>query len=128
MKLLRRNTTVFQYYKRTGEQEITVDGMHTGNYGVTYADPVEYRGMISVPAGLATDNLFGINTQYTHTLLMDDPEADIAEDGIVGWKGDEYDVKAVRKSMNVLNAALKKRTAKHVVPEPEAGEQSDENN
>ena len=72
---------------------------------------------ISAPSGFATDNLFGINTQYTHILLMSDMNADIKEYGLVVWKEDEYDVQAVRPTMNVLAVALKKRTANHAAGE-----------
>lgn len=110
MRLMKRNTTVFEYQANLGEQEVTEDGLHTGRAEVQYAAPVRYRGNISVPSGEATYNLFGINTNYTHVLLMDDPDADIREDGLVIWKGVQYDVKAVRQSLNVLAVALRKRT------------------
>lgn len=110
MKLLRRNTVLFRYRARTGEEETLKDGLHAGNYSPTYGDPVRYRGNISAPSGFATDNLFGVNTQYTHVLLMDDPKAKIAEDGLIYWNGDVYEVQAVRPSINVLAVALKKRT------------------
>lgn len=111
MKLLRRNTTQFQYRALTGEEETLKNGLHTGNMKPIYADPVTYRGNISAPSGFATDNLFGVNTQYTHVLVMDKPDADISEDGLIDWKDDVYEVKAVRPSLNVLSVALKKRTA-----------------
>lgn len=110
MKLLRRNTTQFQYRALTGEEEILKNGLHTGNMKPIYAESVTYRGNISAPSGFATDNLFGVNTQYTHVLVMDKPDTDISEDGLIDWKGDVYEVKAVRPSLNVLSVALKKRT------------------
>ena len=113
MRLQRRNTVLFQYRQVVGQEERLLNGMHTGNYDPVYGDPVEYRGNISVPSGFATDNLFGVNTRYTHVLVMDDPNAEISEDGLIEWNGGEYDVTAVRQSMNVLSVALKKRTANH---------------
>lgn len=110
MRLLRRNTTRFQYRARTTETEIMSVGRHSGNFVPQYADPVEYRGNISAPSGYAQDQMFGVNTQYTHVLLMDDPNADIREDGLIDWKGATYEIKAVRPSLNVLAIALKKRT------------------
>jgi len=110
MRLLRRNTTTFQYRAYLGEQEILKDGRHTGNYEVAYAEPVTYRGNISAPSGFATDNLFGVNTPYTHVLLLDNPDADIQEDGLIDWKGATYEIKAVRPSLNVLAVALRKQT------------------
>ena len=115
MKLLRRNTTQFTYQANTGnETEAIRNGKHTGEYVPVYANPVTYRGNISAPYGNASDNLFGINTQYTHVLVMDDPTVNIKEDGLITWNGATYEVKAVRPTINVLAVALKKRTENHV--------------
>ncbi len=113
MRNLRRNETVFEYRAYLGEEETLNGEMHTGNYHAVYADPVQYRGNIDPPSGFATDNLFGVNTQYTHVLLMDNPNADITEEGLIYWKGAAYEIKAVRPSLNVLAIALKKRTQNH---------------
>lgn len=113
MRLLRRNTSVFSYRAFAGEQEVLKDGRHTGNTKPLYAEPVQYRGNISAPSGFATDNLFGVNTKYTHVLLMENPNADIKEDGLIDWNGSSYEIKAVRPSINVLAIALKKKTANH---------------
>ena len=110
MRLLRRNTTVFEYRARSYETETRSSGRHTGNYNPVYAAPVQYRGNISPPSGYVQDQLFGVNTQYTHVLLMDNPNVDIREDGLIDWKGDTYEIRAVRPSLNVLAIALKKRT------------------
>ena len=123
MKLLRRNTTVFEYRAYAGESEVLIDGMHTGNCQPAYADAVEYRGNISAPSGFVTDQLFGVDTKYTHVLLMDDPNVDITEEGLIDWKGDTYEVRAVRPSLNVLAIALRKRTRNTAPPveEPASG-------
>ena len=113
MRLLRRNTTTFQYLKNDGEEETILNGRHTGDYAPKYADPVTYRGNISSPSGLATDKLFGIDIQYTHVLLMDKLDADITEDGLISWNGALYEIKAVRPSLNVLAIALRKQTKNH---------------
>ena len=128
MRLLRRNTTVFGYRAYEGEQEVLVNGHHTGNYQPSYATAVQYRGNISAPVGFVTDQLFGIDIKYTHVLLMDDPDADIAEDGLIDWKGAIYEIKAVRPSLNVLVVALKKQTENNAPadeteePDEEGGE------
>lgn len=113
MKLLRRNTTEFAYYPNVGETSDVVNGIHTGEFMPIYGNPVYYRGNISAPAGNATDNLFGINLHYTHVLLMDDVKADIKEDGLIEWKDDMYEIKAVSPTINVLAIALKKQTKNH---------------
>lgn len=113
MRLLKRNTAEFEYRAYLRSEDVLVNGLHTGNVKPVYDDPVQYRGNISAPSGFATDNLFGINTQYTHVLLMSDMNADIKEEGLVIWKDDEYDVQAVRPAINVLAVALRKRTKNH---------------
>lgn len=122
MRLLKRNTVVFDYRQYLGEQEILKNGHHTGNYAPAYSDPIQYRGNISAPSGFATDQLFGINTQYTHVLLMDKPDADIEESGLIEWKDAIYEIKAVRPSLNVLAVALKKQTTNHVEDDESDGD------
>ena len=110
MRLLQRDLTEFTYTPCLGKTETMKDGKHTGKYTVSYGEPVPYTGDISVPSGQAQQQLFGIDTRYTHVLLMDDPETDIREDGLIQCKGNAYEVKAVRPSHNVLSIALMKRT------------------
>lgn len=111
MKLLKRNLTEFEYMAYLGKTEVTVDDKHTGRWTVQYGDPVVYHGMIDVPTGYVQNQLFGINTDYSHVLLLDDPDADIKEAGRIRWKNALYEIKAVRQSLNVLSVALKKLTA-----------------
>lgn len=114
MKLLRRNTVPFVYRPYAGEA-YDVTAADPGDYRPSYGDPVSYRGNISPPDGLVTDNLFGLGVNYSHVLVMDDPNADIDEYGIVEWNDESYDVIAVRRSLNVLSVALRQRTANRAV-------------
>ena len=107
MKTLKRNETTFTYKAFLGKTERLVNGKHTGKFDITYDEPVDYSGNISAPSGQTNTDLFGIETKYTHVLIMDDPTVDIKEDGLILWKGDAYEVKAVRPSLNVLAVALK---------------------
>ena len=78
MKLLKRNTDEFRYYKHSGLlTDIDEDGMHTGEFRPVYADPVTYRGNISSPSGSAVQAFDGLEIRYTHTLLMDKPDVDL---------------------------------------------------
>ena len=113
MKLLRRNCSEFTYRPYLGESDLDTDGYHTGEFTQTYGDPVTYRGNLSVPNGYAMQTVFGLDIRYTHVLLMDEPEAEIDEYGLVEWKGGQYEVRAVRPSLNVLAVALRKLTANH---------------
>lgn len=131
MRLLKRNVTTFEYLPYDGVQsDLNDDGEHTGEFHPTYGDPIMLRGNISSPSGRVNQTFYGQDIRYTHTLVMDDPEAEIKEGGLIRWKGNTYDVQAVRPSLNVLSVALKRRTGDdpslHPVPvvsdEPEEPE------
>lgn len=114
MKLLIRNRTEFEYYAYSGlESDEDENGLHTGVWHPVYDEPVTYKGNISAPSGSAVQAFDGLEVRYTHVLLMDNPNADISEAGYIVWKGKEYDVTAVRPSLNVLSVALRMRTENH---------------
>lgn len=108
---LRRNMTDFEYLPADGTMsDLNGDGEHTGEFYPVYGDPVPMRGNISLPGGAVRQELFGTDIRYTHVLVMDDPEADIRETGIIRWKGKEYAIRAVRPSLNVISIALMQKT------------------
>ena len=112
MHLLQRNTTKFEYLPPDElESDLNEDGEHTGDFTRRYMEPVEYRGNISMPSGYVSQNFFGTDTRYTHVLVMDDPDTDISELGMIRWKGRLYEIKAVRPSLNALSVALREKTA-----------------
>lgn len=114
MKLLRRNLTKFEYLPYTGNQsDLNESGEHTGEYYPVYGEPVTYRGNIASPTGYAAQTFYGLDIRYSHILVMDKPDADIQETGLVRWRGDLYDIRAVRPSINVLSVALQRQTANH---------------
>ena len=108
MKLLRRNLTSFDYKECLGQEEVVTNDRHTGRYETKYADPVAMVGFISLSRGFIANQWYGIDDRYTHTLLMEDPNAPIKEDGLIIWKGDTYEIRAVRPSLNMLSAVLRK--------------------
>lgn len=117
MKCLERNKTSFEYLPYDGtETDLNDDGEHTGDFRPEMGKPKEYRGNISVPSGQTQQLLYGEDIRYTHTLIMDNPNADINEYGVIRWKGEMYDITAVRPSLNFLSIALKKQTVNFAKP------------
>ena len=111
MKLLRRNLRKFEYlpYKST-ERDWNDSNEHTGEFYPEYGEPVEYWGNISTPSGKVNQTFYGQEIRYTHVLLMDNPDVPICEKGIVRWKGEDYEVQAVKPSLNSVSIALRKQT------------------
>lgn len=123
MKVLRRNMTKFEYIGYTGE-ETDIDpetGLHTGEARAEEKEPVAYRGSISAEKYLANQKYYGEEARYTHTIIMDNPDADIREDGVIRWRGEEYEIRAVHRSINVLSVQIRKKTKNHAreAEEPE---------
>lgn len=120
MRLLRRNTTEFEYLPFTGvKPDVNEDGEHTGDFHPEYGETVTYRGNISSPSGHTIQQFYGEEIRYTHTLVMDQPDVPIEEQGVIRWNGDLYDIVAVRPSLNALSLALRKQTKSTADPEPE---------
>ena len=123
MKMLKRNLTEFEYLAYLGETDVDPEtGMHTGEPTAQYGEPEWYEGNISVPSLMTNPTYFGTDIRYTHVLLMDDPEAEIKEYGLIRWEGDMYEIRAVRPSYNVLSIALRKQTKNHAETEEDQGE------
>ena len=116
MKRLRRNTRKFEYLPWTGEEsDLDIYLRHTGQFHPEYGEPVEYRGNISTPSGKVAQTFYGQDIRYTHTLVMDNPDANIAETGLVRYRGETYEIVAVRRSINALSAALRRQTGNMAV-------------
>lgn len=110
-RLQKINMTQFEYRAYRGKQErLTPEGRHTGEPELIYDDPVAYEGNISVNYGYAAQKAFGLDTNYTHVLIMEDPDADIKEEGLIDWNGDTYEIRSVVPSLNYLSVSLRKRT------------------
>lgn len=114
MKCLKRNMKDFEYLPWDGtETDLNDDGEHTGEFHLSYSEPVPYKGNISTPSGRENQTFYGEEIRYTHTLVMDNPNVPINEYGLIRWKGDLYDIQSVHPSLNAVSIALKKRTKDH---------------
>lgn len=114
MRLLKRNLTTVEYHAYLRKEEILNDGKHTGRPNVVYADPVFFEGNLSAPSAYATHQLFGIDTNYTHVLLIEGNDTGIEEEGLIVHNDNVYEIRSVRPSLNVTAIALLKRTKNKV--------------
>jgi hypothetical protein len=118
MKCLKRNMTKFEYLPHTGlETDVNEDGEHTGEFHPQYGNAVEKEGNISSPSGQTSQQFYGQDIRYTHTLVMDDPNVDFNELGLIRWNGELYNIVAIRPSLNAVSIALRKQTMNHATAE-----------
>ena len=123
MKCLERNKTEFEYLPYSGvESDLNEDGEHTGEFHREYGNAVKMKGNISAPSGRVNQTFYGDDIRYTHTLVMDDPNVGIKESGLIRWKGDLYEIQAVRPSLNAISFALQRQTSDYA----EADEEEDD--
>lgn len=111
VRCLKRNQRTFLYlpYLQT-DAVLDDDERETGEEAPDYAPPVEKKGNISPADQAAYVQIFGTFTDYTHILVMDDPNVEIDENGLIVWKGNTYIVQRVAPSINSVRIALKKVT------------------
>lgn len=108
--MLRRQRTSFEYMPFLRKTEILDNGKHTGRHTAKYGGRVTYTGNVAMPTGYVQATWFGIDKDYSHILIMDDPQAPIKEEGIIEWQGDTYVIQAVRPSINFLSIAMRRIT------------------
>lgn len=120
MKTLLRNQRTFWYANIKSQTAITDEyGNETGEIAITYDEPEPFEANISAARGTADLEFFGINANYTKTIVTDcltvpidkstilwiDSEPD--ENGEAGTIKHDYVVVAVAKSINSLTIAVK---------------------
>lgn len=79
-----RNDSKFYYCLYDGEQEILDEyGNRTGQYIVTYAEPVEMWANISPATGAAQTELFGTLDNYDKVIVTHDMDCPIDENTVL---------------------------------------------
>jgi hypothetical protein len=117
-----RNKTTFYYALYIGQTEIIDEyGNATGQYSVTYGDPIKALGNVSAAQGEMQTRQFGESEVYDKVIVLDDVNTPIDEYSIL-WvdtlpllNGDgstdtphNYVVKKVAKSLNSVTIAISK--------------------
>lgn len=122
MRTLTRNKVRIYYanYRTKTPVKDEYDNL-TGEYDITYEDPVEIKANVSAARGESTTRQFGEDEVYDRVIVMDDPRVPI-EVSTVLWidtlpeiKADgstdtpyDYIVKQVAPSLNSVSIAVSK--------------------
>ena len=122
MRCMARNKSTFYYASYIGETEIIDEyGNATGEYAVSYSDPVQCKGNVSAAQGEVQSRQFGESESYDKVIVLDDVNTPIDEYSIL-WvdtlpllNGDgstdtphDYVVKKVARSLNSVSIAISK--------------------
>ena len=122
MRGMVRNKRKFYYASYVGENEIVDEyGNATGEYAVSYSDPIKTAGNISAAQGEVQSRQFGESESYDKVIVLDDRNAPIDEHSVL-WvdtlprlNGDgntdtpyDYIVKKVARSLNGVSIAIRK--------------------
>lgn len=113
MRISQRNSQDIFYALYTDKKPIIDEyGNKTGEYELSYSDPVEYRINVSAARGTADVEQFGINANYTKTMVTNDMSCPIDETSRI-WIGRDktlphnYVVVSVARSINSITYAIR---------------------
>ena len=134
MRCLARNKSTFFYALHDGQTEIRDEyGNATGQYSVSYTDPVKMCGNVSAAQGEIESRQFGESETYDKVIVLDNPSTPIDEysilwvdsrpelsgDGhlVLNERGEvktphDYIVKKVARSLNSVSIAVSKVTVR----------------
>jgi hypothetical protein len=122
MKALARNKIPIHYANYRDKTPAKDEyGNLTGEYIVTYENPVEVRANVSAATGESVTRQFGDDVMYDRVIIIDDPKFPIKESSILwietspeiqedGSTKDPHDyvVKQVATSLNSVSIAVSK--------------------
>ena len=126
MRCMVRNKSKFYYASYMGVTEIIDEyGNATGEYRVSYGDPIATLGNVSAAQGEMQSRQFGESESYDKVIVLDDRNAPIDEHSIL-WVDTlphlnedgstdtphDYVVKQVARSLNGVSIAISKVNVK----------------
>lgn len=80
MRCLARNKSTFFYALHAGQTELKDEyGNATGQYSVSYTEPVQALGNISAAQGEMQSRQFGESETYDKVIVLDDPNTPLNE-------------------------------------------------
>ena len=122
MRTLNRNKIRIYYANYSGKKPLRDEyGNMTGEYEISYENPVSVMANVSAASGESTTRQFGEDVRYDRIIVLDDPKfpiaetsilwidtlPEIAEDGSTTTPHD-YIVKKVAPSLNSVSIAVSK--------------------
>ena len=109
MRDLRRNQVPVTYrlYLKS-EEIIDENGYSTGEYSPVFDEEQQLLMSVSANKGDYSEQMFGDVLDYDRTMLISDPKCPINENSRVTIDGQTYVVKAVARSLNVSQYAIKR--------------------
>ena len=118
MRCMVRNKTAFYYALYKGQTEIIDEyGNATGQYDVSYSNPIKALGNVSAAQGEMQTRQFGDSESYDKVIVLDDVNTPIDEYSIL-WVDTlpesntelphDYVVKKVARSLNSVSIAISK--------------------
>ena len=122
MRALARNKIKIHYANYRDKTSITDEyGNLTGEYRISYDNPVAVKANVSAARGESTTRQFGDDVSYDRIIVLDDPKFPIAESSIL-WidtppeiledgstkTPHDYIVKQVAPSLNSVSIAVSK--------------------
>ena len=109
MRDLKRNQILvtFRPYLRNDEI-IDENGYHTADYSPVFGEEQQLFLSVSANKGDYSEQMFGDVLDYDSTMLISDPDCPIDENTRVTIDEQTYVVKAVARSLNVSQYAIKR--------------------
>lgn len=106
---LKRNQTKITYRLYLGKEEkLDKNGCRTGTFVQKYGEETELLISVSANKGDYSQQQFGSLLDYDRTMIISDPNCPIDENTRVYIGGDIYTVKAVARSLNAAQYAIKR--------------------
>lgn len=109
MRDLRRNQVPITYRLYLGNEEIIDEhGNSTGQYTPLFGEEQLLFLSVSANKGDYSEQMFGDVLDYDRTMLISDPDCPINENSRAVIDGQTYVVKAVARSLNAAQYAIKR--------------------
>ncbi len=109
MRDLKRNQVLVNFRHYLGDKEIVDEyGNATADYSSEFGEEQQLLMSVSANKGDYSEQMFGNVLDYDRTMLISDPKCPINENSRVTIDGQNYVVKAVARSLNVSQYAIKR--------------------